>query len=311
MRLISSILYNVTAQTLAYRALEGVVTSGTFKVLPDFAGDDDTVEFEGSVTVDTVSTTVDAASGPSQADPQKINLTSTTGIALGRKYLLSENSLKEWVEPVEIVSGQYILARHPLKNDFSTSATFVGTTMTATVDSTWVAAEENISDHSDPNPDYRVRWEYVVGGVTKIAYSYFDLERAPVGPQVDIDDINARAPGLHDSMPVEYRKEQGRPLVEAAWRAVRAKMASLRIDTDAIREDEILDEIVILMALVVLAVGGWRPLAYQSQAEYIEVVTTQFDRFVEQHFQVTLKHKLATGTSGGADRVFATPVWVK
>ena len=311
MRSTASIIYNVTGQTLAYRAMEGAVTSGTFKVFWDFAGDDDEVEFEGSVTVDTVSTTVDAASGPSQADPQKINLTATTGIVLGRKYLLSENSLKEYVEPVEISSGSHIRARHPLKNDFTTAATFVGTTMTAAVDSTWVAAEENISDHKDPNPDYRVRWSYVVSGTTYIAYSFFDLVRAPIGPQVDIDDINARAPGLHDSMPVEYREEQGRPLVDAAWRSVQAKLASLGIDPDAIRDDQILDEMVILKALHVLALGGWRPLAYPTAIEYVEITGEQFDRFIEQHFQVTLKHRLAEGTTGGSDRAFAQPVWVK
>jgi hypothetical protein len=306
----ATIVYGVSGQTLEIRALEGRASSATFDVLPDFAGDDDEPEFSGTGTVDSVSTTVSAASGQSQTDPQKVSLTSTSSIVTGRKYLLAENSLREWVEPVSIHSG-YIRVRHPLKNDYTTSATFVGTTITASVDATWAAAEENISDHLDPNPDYRVRWEYVVSGATCVAYSFFDLVRATVAHRIDIDDINARAPGLHDSIPIEYREEQGRPLVDAAWRAVQAKLASLSIDTDALRDNQILDELTILKALNVLAVGGWRPPAYASQLEYIEVTSQQFDRFIEQHFQVTLKHRLASGSSGGSDTRFAVPVWVK
>lgn len=309
MRSTANIVYNVTGQTLTLRVMEGRPTSATFSVLLDFAGDDDTAEFSGTGTVSSVNTTVSASSGQSQADPQKISLTSTSSVVTGQKFLLAENSLKEWVEPVSIHSG-YIRVRHPLKNDYTTSATFVGTTVTATVDSTWIAAEENISDHKDPNPDYRVRWDVVVGGVTVPYYTFFDVIRATIGPQVDIDDINARAPGLHDTLPVEYREEQGRPLVDAAWRAVQAKLASLGIDTDAIRDDQILDELVIMKALHILAVGGWKPLGF-TNAEYIEVTGQQWDRFIEQHFQVTLKHRLAVGTTGGSETVFAQPAWVK
>jgi hypothetical protein len=269
------------------------------------------VEFEGSVTVDTVSTTVDATSGQGQADPQKLNLTATTGIVTRRKYLLSEGSKQEWVEPIEIVSADYIRARHPLRNTYTTAATLVGTSMTATVDSTWVAAEENLSDISDPNPDYRVLWSFVVGGVTYRQYSFFDLVRSAVGHQVDISDLNAYAPGLADSLPTEYKVEQGRPLLDAAWRSAKAKLRNPSINTDALRDSELVDELVIYSALVVLAVGGWRPAAYDSAADYLAVVQPQYDRFFEQNFVVTLKTPLDTGNTGAAEPVAPKPFWSK
>jgi hypothetical protein len=311
MRLNTAITFGITSQTLEYRAQQGLPSSGTFKVLADYAGDDDTVEFEGSVTVDTVSTTVDATSGQGQTDPQKLNLTATTGIVTRRKYLLSEGSKQEWVEPIEIVSADYIRTRHPLRNAYTTAATFVGTSMTAAVDSTWVAAEENISDASDPNPDYRVVWSYVVGGVSYQAYSYFDLVRSSVGHQVDIADLNAYAPGLTDTLPTEYRTEQGRPLLDAAWRSVRSQLSNLRIDTNAVRDSELLDELVIHRALVLLAMGGWKPLGFDSVAEYLAETRREYERFFEQHFAVTLKTKLDTGTTGGADVVRDRPFWSK
>jgi hypothetical protein len=311
MRLNTAITFGITSQTLEFRSLRGIPTSGTFKVFADYAGDDDTVEFEGSVTVDTTNTTIDAASGQGQTDPHKVNLTATTGITTGRKYLISEASKREWVEPIEIVSADYIRARHPLVNAYTTAATFVGTSMTAAVDSTWVAAEENLSDISDPNPDYRVRWSYVVGGVTYVDFSYFDLVRAPAGHQVDISDLNAYAPGLKDSLPTEYKLEQGRPLLDAAWRSVRSELFNLSINVDSMRDSELLDELVIHRALVVLAMGGWKPSGFDSVPEYLTEVRSQYERFLEKNFAVTVKTPLDTGNTGAAEPVAPKPFWSK
>jgi hypothetical protein len=311
MRLNTSITFGIASQVLEHRAQQGLPSSGTFKVFRDTAGDDDEVEFEGSVTVDTVSTTVDATSGPSQADPQKLSLTATTGIVTRRKYLLSEGSKQEWVEPIEIVSADYIRARHPLVNSYTTAATFVGTSMTAAVDGTWVAAEENLSDISDPNPDYRVRWSYVVGGVTYVDFSYFDLVRAPAGHQVDISDLNAYAPGLKDTLPTEYKLEQGRPLLDAAWRSVRSELFNLSINVDSMRDSELLDELVIHRALVLLAMGGWKPAGFDSVTEYLTEVRGQYERFLEKNFAVTVKTPLDTGNTGAAEPVAPKPFWSK
>jgi len=305
------IVFNVTGQTLALRVLQGRPSSGTFKVFTDSAGDDDVVQFEGTATVENVSTTVDATSGAGQANPQKINLTATTNITIGRKYLISEASKSEWVEPIEIVSADYVIARHPLVNAYTTAATFVGTTMTATVDSTWVADEGFISDLTDPNPDYRVRWSYVVGGVTYLAYTFFDLVRSEIGHGVDIDDLDAFAPGLVDTMPMDYKVEQGRPLLEAAWRMVRARLRNPAISTDALRDAELVDDLVIREALVLLAMGGWKPMGFDSASAYLTQIRAESDRFFEQNFLVTLKTKIDIGTTGGADRVADRPAWSK
>lgn len=307
-RTTADIIYGVASQELVHRVLAGRATSATFEVFEDYANDGTTPEFSGTATVDSVSTTVDAASGVSTTDPQRISLASTAGIVTGRKYLLSENSKQEWVDPIEIVSADHIRIRHPLRNDYTTAATFVGTAITAAVDDAWAAAETNLSDHLDPSPDYRVRWEILVNGETKVEYSYFDLVRSTVTYGVDIDDVNARAPGLHDSLPVEYQEEQGRPLLESAWRSVQAKLASLKIDTDAVRDDQFIDELVILRSLYMLAMGGWKPLG-MSSGEYITETRTDYERFIEQHLQVVLAHPVASGSGSGVAQVRALPYW--
>lgn len=298
----SDVVYGVTSQTIAHRVMQGRPTSATFKVFNDTAGDDDTAEFSGTATVESVSTTVSSASGPAQSDPQKVLLTSTTGILTSRKYLLAESSKTEWVTPIE-VTATYIRVRHPLRNDHTTAATFVGATITGAVSDSWAADQGNLSDHIDSNPSYRVRWEIVLGGATLVQYSFFDLVRAPITYGIDLDDLNDRAPGLIDSCPSEYRIEQGRPLIEAAWKSAQARLAAMKFDTDSLRDDLITDELVTLRALNILAEGGWRPPGWDSLAEYVVLTRSNYDRFVEQHFQVSQPHRMATGTDGGASTV--------
>lgn len=308
MRKTTDLTFGVAGQTVEYRVLQGRPTSATFDILNDYAADDDTAELSGTASIENVNqVALSAASGPSQTDPNRVNVVSTN-VSTARKYLIAEGSRQEWLAPVEVGSG-YIRTRHPLKNDYSTSGSFVGTTIIATIDDAWAGSEENLSEHLDPNPSYRVRWSIVVGGVTYIAYSFFDLVRAPILHEVDIDDINARAPGLMATIPTEYRVEQGRPLIEAAWRSVKADFASMQIDVDALRDDEVLDELVIMKSLHVLAMGGWKPIAYGSVSEYLTNVRNDYDRFFERHFKASLQHKLATGTGGGAETVIAQPFW--
>lgn len=304
-----SITFDVTGQTVSYRVPQGRPTSATFSVFHEWADDNTTAAFSGAAAVTAPSTTITLASGASEADPQKLNLVGTSFLT-SRKYLIAEGSRQEWVQPIEVATG-YIRVRHPLKNDYTTAATVVSTTITAAIDATFVATIANLSDLSDPNPGYRVRWSILVGSDTVVAYSYFDLVRTPVTHQVDLDDLNARAPGLVDSMPVEYAVEQGRPLLDAAWLAVQAKMASLRIDTDAFRDDQATDELVTLKALAILAAGGWRPAGYASLESYITATSTDWDRFVEQHYQSVMAGRLALGSGGGAEPVVALPYWSK
>jgi hypothetical protein len=301
-RTTADVVYGVTGQTLIHRVMQGRPTSATFEVFNDYASDDDTAEFSGTATVDSVTTTVDAASGPAQSDPQKLSIASTASIVIGRKYLLSEAGKQEWVEPIEIVTNDYIRVRHPLRSDYTTAATLVGTYLSAAVDSTWVADLGNLGDSIDPNPSYRVRWEVVVGGATVPAYTFFDFVRASISHQIDLSDLNDRAPGLVDSCPMDYSIDQGRTLIDSAWRQCVADLARLGIDSDALRDDFITDELTIRRALNMLARGGWAPGSF-SVTEYVLVTQQDYDRFFEQHFQVAQPHKMATGTGGGAEVV--------
>jgi hypothetical protein len=311
----SVVIFAVTGQLLSHRVLQGRPTSATFAVFRDNADDNMTPEFSGSAAIDPVTTTLSAQAGQGTSDPQLVPLASTAGIQTGRKYLLAEASRRQWLEPVEINAGT-IRTRHLLQTAFTSAATLQGTTISAAVDATWVADQNNITwfsntwyasgrygvmigDQNDPFPGFRVVWTFVVDGQTYKEYSFFDVVRAVVSHHVDIDDVNARAPGLVDSLPLEYRAEDGRPLIDAAWLSVRAHLTSVKIDVQSLRDDEVLDELVVLRSLRMLAETGWHPGAIDL-GSYLKITTDNYNAFFSTHMQVTMKHRTAAGAGGAA-----------
>jgi hypothetical protein len=248
MRTVADILHGVASQSLAFDCPEGRPSSVTsVKILPWAASDDDDTEWSPTAAVEmNPNTTLDAAAGPSQANPRNIPLTVTTGAAIGRTYLLTHatTSLKEWVEVESVTSADSVIARHPLHNDYAATATFQSTRITATVDDTWAANETNIDDSAGANPMYRVRWVYVVSGVTYVADTYFNLTRYGARHGVTPQDIEAQYNGWLDSLPTDHHNDQGRKLIDEAYRAVKIDLHSLEIDDATVAEAEILDELV-------------------------------------------------------------------
>jgi hypothetical protein len=302
------VLLGVASQVLRLRA-PSRPTSATVAVYRNFGDDQGTPEFTATATLDPVDTTLAGAAGGGQTDPQRIPLTSTAGIQAEQEYLISEGGLFERVVPIEVRAG-YVRVRMPLVNAYTAAATFVCAEMSAPIPDVWASDESKLSELGDMGADYRARWNLVIGGATITAYSYFDVVRVAAQHGVDIVHVNERAPGLKDSLPVEYRAESGRPLVAAAWRAVRAHFAAVSIDVNSIRESEVIDELVILRALQVLAEGGWHP-KQTDWAAYMEMVSANYARFFEQHFAVTLKHRtqLHSGIQTGEQR--APAFWRK
>lgn len=297
------IVWNVTGQTLRYRVPQGRPTSATFQVFAESMGDDGTAEFSGAAVVDSVNTTVSSSSGAAQADPRRLNVASVAGVVVGQKYLVTEGQRQEWIEPLEVGAAHLIL-RDRLMGDYTTAATVQGCDLTAAVDATWVADLANLSDLADPNPDYRVRWSIVISGVTHIAYSFFELVRAPRVLHVDLADLGARWPGLPEMLERADRLDQGRRILEAAWRIVRVELGGIRLNDTAVMEDERIDEAIILAARMVLAEGGIHPRAF-TVGEYVKLTTEKLDRFLEQHFRIGAGVPRAGGQDSNVERTTA------
>src|SRR5574343_614355 len=119
------IVYNRSGQTVTFyppeslRDLLGAPSSPTANVFFGTTSNDDTVEFTPSVSVDSVSTTVDVASGVSQSSRNTLYVAATTSTAIGTLYQVENVSgQREIVEPKGIAAADSLTLVNDLQFDY-------------------------------------------------------------------------------------------------------------------------------------------------------------------------------------------------
>lgn len=220
------LLFDVTGQLLVWDAPEGRPSSVTsVTVRASEASDDAEAEFTATGTVEAnPATTIATVSGYGQSDPTKLNLTAGTGVTRGRTYLLTSTLAdKEWAA-IAAITDATAYTRSPLINSYAASSTFQSTRITAPVDATWVADRNALTPEDCTFPAYRVIWVYVVGGLTYRHQSFVDLVRYSARHTVTAVDVDGVMAGWIDCLPIDYRREQGQPVIDWAFRAVRMDM---------------------------------------------------------------------------------------
>lgn len=254
----TGITYNVTGQTIPFYApqwaLGAPAGNASFSVFAARKSNDDTAEFSGTATLDTVSTTVDASSGYAQTDRRKINLTSTTGIQTDRFYVLANgDGQRELIKPRRIVTNDYIENEQELAFDYSTTATFKGLLQTAAVDATFVATESKINSPAEP---YRVKWTYTIGGVSYIHWTEFDLVRQKAQHSVSFADLVELWPDLGAEEWADQRGSRFAKQIDAAFERVQFEAKMNGIEVWQLRDGQYLDEIIRLCAVMLIAETG-------------------------------------------------------
>lgn len=246
---VQEILHGITGQTLILDAPEGRPTSVT-SVSVFYADDDDDGPVRpattGSASVETNPNTTTSANIAIGATG--ITLTSGTGVVATRAYQLADASgAWEWVELASI-NGTAAVSRVPLINAYTAGATFKSTRMSIAIDATWVADRGNLSSEEAVDPLYRVAWVYVVGGVTYRRLGHFDLVRYSQGHTVTPIDVDVRFPSWLDQLPIDYRSEQGRRMIDQAWRSVRMDLRADGVLGRWVRNADVTSELVICRA---------------------------------------------------------------
>lgn len=313
MRTISQeILYGVTGQSLVFDAPEGRPSSVTSVTVYEADADDSSTAESattGSAAVETnPNTTFDAASGAGQSDPTKCNVAATTGFVRGRSYLAANaTGDREWVPVVAIASADYVLSRVPLQNAYTASDALQGTRMSISLDSTWVANSDNLSSEESTFARYRVVWVYTVDSVVRRQQTYFDLVRYSAQHHVTGPDVDARFPGWIESLPTDYRREQGQALIEQAFRAVRMDLLADGKAARWLRNADVLDELVAYRARmmasesVMLIGGGTLDAVEVARSAYRQ----RYDQLVrEPHIPLSVGSGGATMGAGQAAPIF-------
>jgi hypothetical protein len=298
------IIFNLTGQNFFYDPPEPFRASGTptVTVYPGEGDDDGSTETAttGACSVDSVDTTFSASMGD-----RSIAVASGTGIARGRRYLLTApNGDREIVECISI-TGTTVGLRHPLINDYASSSTFEGTRISISVNSTWVADRSKLSDAISDVPasaiarapsasGYRLRWSYTVNGEAMLGVTYADLVRYQAKNLVTPLDVDRLFPGWIDRLPVDYRQDQGAAFIEEAFQAVRMDALTDAQLVRKIRDTQVLVELVKYRANVLSAQNN----VMHNGAE-IGVLTVARDLYDQRYGALIREPKVAVDQGGG------------
>lgn len=300
------IVYNVTGQTLEFYPPEGVPDSAaTYSVWEGTESNDNTAEFSGTASADSVSTTVDADSGFSQSNRRRVNLTATTNIVVGRDYWLTNaESQKELVRVAAISSGAYVDAEFDLAYDYASGATFEGHRQTLTVDSTFVQDESNLSSPDEP---YRVLWSYSVNSVPYRAWTYFDLVRQDRQHGVTIHELRELWPDLPWEQFSGDRGLNWDRQIDAAFERVAFDLRAHGIHLSQVRDADMLDELVRSACMMIIAQSGVSPSGYDG-AEFRDRMDALYHGDIDKARQKML---LDQGKEGAITRQPLRQLWLR
>lgn len=304
------IQFGITGQSLILDCEDGRPASVT-SVTVYQASADDTATAEaattGAAAVETnPNTTLTSAAG-SGVNPATLAVTSATGISVGRTYRLAAAGLYEDVT-VAGISGTTITSKSPLINDYASGATFKSCRASISVDSTWVADVSNVSPTWSPNPAYRVRWVVVdAAGATQVYDRYFDLVRYPARHGVTPRMVEERYPGWLDGLPVDCRIDQGRSIIDRAFKALRFDLYADGKADQAVRNAEMVTELVLVRAQL-LAVEDTIGMGGDVSGQRYEMA----QRVNAQRYQQFIRAPIAPVdiSGGGASQpISPLPLW--
>ena len=306
---VDEVIYGVTGQTVELYPPEwpeGIPSSASASIYEGADSSDDTAEFSPSVTVDSVSTTFDQNSGFSQTDKRTAYITSTSSIAVARFYLTEDSKTRrELVKVTGISSGDHVTLQEPLKYDYVSTNTFKGIRLVFTVDSTWVATEDNIlAAESLP---YRVVWSYTVNSLARRHYTYLRLVRQTFKSLITIYDIAKYLPDVALAEPESGMGQQARFAISAAHERVRVDLIAASIQPESIRDTEIVKELERAKAISIIAL--WHTPSGLDRDMWIATSTQDYKDLFVRVTAGGLKAPVDKSTEGGITNKKSHTLW--
>jgi hypothetical protein len=145
-----------------------------------------------------------------------------------------------------------------------------------------------------------VRIVYVVASVTYVRDAYFDLVRYQPGHGVTGLDVDLMMPGWLDRLQTDYRRDQGKRLIDEAHRAVQLDLAAVWRNDASLANAAIVDE---LVRYKTVELGEWARVMAGGQSDNLGI-RERYDLAVERYGMrfKTLVHpldKLPTRTAAG------------
>jgi hypothetical protein len=293
----AELIYGVTGQKLSLvppEWPEGQPSSLSVKVYPGTIGDDDTYDWTVTPTVDTVSTTVNTASGYSQTYRNRAYLASTAGIVVGHEYRIANGAGQAELVRVKDVATTYVVLDRDLVYDYEvTTSTFKGIEVTAAVNDTWVAASSNLLDPSAQS--YRAVWDYTVNSLKRRHVTFLRLVRQPWQAVASVQDLRDFDPDL--PLHMEGGDEGCARLLSAAHQTVRADILAAGYQPESIRDTEVMRLLVVEQARLIAARRGKVPAGWDVGAFY-EAQGRVYQSLMERMVRGALNVPVAQNSTG-------------
>lgn len=309
----STLAFDSTGQELEVYPPDGEVVAGgppssaTYSIyLGSQSLQDDPELGPTAATLDAVSTTCDAASGASQTNRKRVNLTATTSIVVGRRYLLT-NALgqREVVTVASISSGAYVDVTKPLVYDYSAADTFKGLRLSFVIDADFVADEEYINDHGDP---YRVLWSYTVNSLPRQSWTTFDVHRTPQKSLLSIDDLREVIPDIHLAEWIDQRGQNFEPQLRAAVRDLQVDVRAAGYDPDDIQDPQVYQRL-LLQKWAVTVAKGYRFTAPALQP-WIDSLAMDYSNLLDKTINVAFRAWATESTTGAISVPVFSQLWL-
>jgi hypothetical protein len=275
-----------------------------------------------SATVDAVSTTVDAASGYSQANRNRLYLAATTGIAVGRRYLLTGAlGQRELVVPVAIASADYVDLEEPLAYDYAAADTLVGLRQSLAIPNAFIQDVSNINiiaalgSLERPNasnsqaPPFRVDWAYTLSGAPLRDLTTFDVERRSAKANLSIADLRELIPDANFYESVVQRGQDFMPQLAAAERDVMIDIRRAGYNPDAIIDPQAYNRIVLQKWMVTIIRG--MVLASPELGTFFDLLKGEYTSMFQDLIGTTCRVWIDTGTSGAATIDPPRQLWLR
>jgi len=258
-----TLLYDQTGQAIYFDCPQGRPSAVTSVTVWDEGDDDDASAAQtavGAPSIESTSLTFNADSGADETDPKLLNLSAVTGLARGRQYLATATTGEtEWIEIARLDStSTNAYGRTALLNNYASGDTLVSTRVSATIDSTWVADDTNLSNPLSPRPRYRAVWVYTVAGIVFRGATFFDLVRYPFAYSVNAADVDRLSRGWLSRLAEEDRVGQGEAVIKEAAYQVKHDLWRRDLAAYAHRNSEVINELIRRKAVFLVAQAAYR-----------------------------------------------------
>jgi len=222
----------------------------------------------GTIARDSVSTTFASASGVSQTNPKTLNLTSGTGVTVGRVYLATNaGGQKERIEIAKLSSNTGT-ATQGLAFDYTSADTFVSTRCTYTpasaLFSTTPGSEGWLGDEGNLGNRFAVRWDYTVSSVNYVTWTYFTLVRRRFTSLLTAQEFAAYIPDMAGGEWGEQFGKRFQPQIDLAQGDVTDELAAIGIEIDKVRSPDAVRRLIAYRAAVRCGAAGMGPAGIES-----------------------------------------------